>query len=214
MQPVKKGLNSQQKQSCSTGERQQLFKTWLSSNYKKVFKFYTRKTKVVFWGRKYFHWKKVSTLYFLFSSSGRSCAVDVMEGPWCSNPCIMKAKPFPLFMLLIPMKINLLCVMLQSHHYILILKGFLPSSGDIILGDSLELVQTNLSKSRWILKYACAGSISGWEKFRLPSLQCMKTQKIRMDICRLHAKLTSCQIQTFKNHDSGLCFGIVLICLF
>lgn len=144
MQSVKRGLNSLQKQGCSTGERQQLFKMWLSSNYKKVFAFYTRKTKVVFWGRKYFRWKNISTLYFLFSSSGRSSAVDVMEGPRLSNPCITKAKPFPLFMFLIPMKINLLCVMLQSHHYILIL----PSSGDIILGDSLGLVQTNPSKTR------------------------------------------------------------------
>lgn len=177
MQSVKRGLNSLQKQSCSTGERQQLFKAWLYSNYKKVFTFYNRKTKVVFWGRKYFHWKNVSTLYFLFSSLGRSSAVDVMEGPKCRNPSRMKAKIFPLFMLLLPMKINLLCVMLQSHHYLFILKGFLPSSGDIILGDSLGLVQTNPSKSRWILKYACAGSINGWDKFRLPSLQCMKTPK-------------------------------------
>lgn len=159
---------------------------------------------MIFWGRKYFHWKNVITLYFLFSSSGRSSAVDVMEGPKCRNPSRMKAKPFPLFMLLLPMKINLLCVMLQSHHYILILKGFLPSSGAIILGDSLGLVQTNPSKYRWILKYACAVSISGWDKFRLPSLQCMKIWKIRIDICRLHTKVTSCQTQTFKNHDTGL----------
>lgn len=184
--------------------RQQLFKAWLYSNYKKVFTFYNRKTKVVFWGRKYFHWKNVSTLYFLFSSPGRSSAVDVMEGPTCSNPGRRKAKTFPLFMLLLPKKINLLCVMLQSHHYILTLKGFLPSSGDIILGDSLGLVQTNPSKSRWILKYACAGSISGWDKFRLPSLQCMKTQKLRMDLSRLHTKATSCQTQSFRNHDAGL----------
>lgn len=177
MQSVKRGLNSLQKQSCSTGERQQLFKAWLYSNYKKVFTFYNRKTKVVFWGRKYFHWKNVSTLYFLFSSLGRSSAVDVMEGPKCRNPSRMKAKIFPPFMLLLPMKINLLCVMLQSHHYLFILKGFLPSSGDIILGDSLGLVQTNPSKSRWILKYACVGSVNGWDKFRLPSLQCMKTPK-------------------------------------
>lgn len=47
---------------------------------------------MVFWGRKYFHWKNVSTLYFLFSSPGRISAADVMERPRCSNPGRMKAK--------------------------------------------------------------------------------------------------------------------------
>lgn len=106
---------------------------------KKCLHFIIGKTKVVFWGRKYFHWKNVSTLYFLFSSPGRSSPVDVMEGPRCSNPSRMKAKILPLFMLLLPMKIILLCVMLQALHHCLILGTFLPSSGDIISGDSLGL---------------------------------------------------------------------------
>ena len=160
---------------------------------------------MVFWGRTYFHWKNVSTPYFLFSSPDRSSAVDVMEGLRCRNPSRMKAKIFPLFMLLLPMKIILLCVMLQTHHYPLILGTFLLSSGDIISGDSLGLDEINPSKSKRILKYVCAGSPNGWDNCRLPSLQCMNPPQNQNEPLQARYKgLASCQTQTFKNHETGL----------
>lgn len=110
------------------------------------------KTKVVFWGRNYFHWKNVSTLYFLFSSPGRSSDVDVTEGPSCSNPSRMTAKVFPYFTVLHPTKIILLCVMLQTHHQTLILGTSLTSSGNVILGESLGLDEMNLSKLQRIVQ--------------------------------------------------------------
>jgi len=158
-----------------------------------VFTFYNRKTKVVFWERKYFHWKTVSTPYFLFSSPGGNSVVDVMEGPRCRNPSRMTAKIFPLFVLLLPMQI-ILCAMLQSRHYPLILGTFLPSSGDGISGDSLRLDRINHSKSKTILKCVCAGSPSGWDNCRLHSLQCMKTpQNQNGPLQATYKGLASCQ---------------------
>lgn len=158
---------------------------------------------MVFWGRKYFHWKNISTLCFLFSSPGRSSAVDVMEGPRCSNPSRMKARIFPLFMLLLPMKIISLCMCNVANP--LILGTFLPSWGDIVSGDSWGLNQINPSKSKRILKYVRAGSPNGWDNCGLPFLQCMKTPKNQNGPLQTTYKgLASCQTQTFKNHETGL----------
>lgn len=118
------------------------------------------KTKVVFWGRKYFHWKNVSTLYFLFYSLGRSSAVHVIEGPRCSNPSRMKAKIFPLFLLL-TRKIILLCVMLQTHHCPLTLRTFLPSPGDTVSGYSLRLDQRGY-RNMFVQDPPMGGTITGY----------------------------------------------------
>lgn len=184
------------------------WKCGYTQTIKKCLHFIIGKTKVVFWGRKYFHWKNVSTLYFLFSSPGRSSAVDVMEAPRWSNPRRMEAKIFPLFMLLLLMKIILLCVMLQTHHYSLILGTFPPSSGDIISGDSLGLDQMNPSKSKRILKYVCAGSqwlvpVSGTTAGYLPC-NAWNPPKNQNGLLQVTYKgLASCQTQTVKNHETG-----------
>lgn len=140
---------------------------------KKCLHFLMGKTKVVFWGRNYFHWKNVSTLYFLFSSPGRSSDADVMEGPRCSNPSRMTAKIFPSFTVLHPTKIILLCVMLQTH---LILGTSLTSSGNVILGESLGLDQMNLSKlQRAVQDLSKGGTMAGYLPCNTISL-CMKKQ--------------------------------------
>lgn len=126
------------------------------------------------------------------------------------NPSRMKTKIFLPFMLLLPMKIILLCVMLQTYHYLLILGTFLPSSGVTISGDSLGLDQIYSFKSKRILKYLHAGFPNGWDNCRLPSLQCMKIpQNQNGPLQATYKGLASCQTQTFKNHSlwAEWCYG-------
>lgn len=105
MRSVKRGLHSLQKWSCSTGERQQLFKVWLYSNYEEVFTFSNGEDQSDLWGKKVFLLKKCKHSVFPIFFSGQAFDVDVMEGSRCSSLSRMMAKMFPPFMVLPLMKI-------------------------------------------------------------------------------------------------------------
>lgn len=152
---VKRGLHSLQKWSCSTGERQQLFKVWLYSNYKEVFTFSNGEDQSGLWGKKVFLLKKCKHSVFPIFFSGQAFDVDVMERSRCSSLSRMMAKMFPPFTVLPLMKIIFTCALLQTHCYSLILGTSLTSSENVISEDSLGHDQMYPYTLKRILKCVC-----------------------------------------------------------
>lgn len=155
--------HSLQKWSWSTGERQQLFKVWLYSNYKEMFTFSNREDQSGLWGMKVFllkKKKKVSILYFLSSSLGKSSDVDAMEGSRWRNLSRMMTKMFSPFMVLTLMKIIFVCAMLQTHCLLSSFRNFPDFFREYYLRRFIRDDQMNPCTLKRILK--CVRFVGQW----------------------------------------------------